>query len=88
MVWLPEPGWVEAMGGLPDGMTADVWVGGEHLPDSVGEVEIVVIPSPRPPKPPSRGPGPSSGISWPVTRRASRCTTWSASGATDRAAGR
>ena len=23
-VWLPEPGWVEVMGGLPDGMTADV----------------------------------------------------------------
>ena len=43
-VWLPDPGWVEAMGGLPDGMTADVWVGGEHLPDSAGEVEIVVIP--------------------------------------------
>jgi phosphoglycerate dehydrogenase-like enzyme len=43
-VWLPEPGWVEAMGGLPDGMTADVWTGGEQLPDSVGEVEVVVLP--------------------------------------------
>ena len=43
-VWLPEPGWVEAMGGLPDGMTADVWTGGEQLPDSVDEVEVVVLP--------------------------------------------
>jgi phosphoglycerate dehydrogenase-like enzyme len=43
-VWLPQPGWVEAMGGLPDGMTADVWTGGEDLPDSVGEVEVVVLP--------------------------------------------
>jgi hypothetical protein len=25
-------------------MTADVWTGGEELPDSAGEVEIVVIP--------------------------------------------
>jgi phosphoglycerate dehydrogenase-like enzyme len=43
-VWLPEPGWVEAMGALPDGMTADVWTGGEDLPDSADEVEVVVIP--------------------------------------------
>jgi hypothetical protein len=43
-VWLPEPGWVEAMGGLPGGMTADVWTGGEQLPDSAGEVEVVVLP--------------------------------------------
>ena len=43
-VWLPEPGWVEAMGGLPGGMTADVWTGGEQLPDSASEVEVVVLP--------------------------------------------
>ena len=43
-VWLPQPDWVEAMGGLPDGMTADVWTGGEHLPDSAGQVEVVVLP--------------------------------------------
>jgi phosphoglycerate dehydrogenase-like enzyme len=43
-VWLPDPGWVEAMGGLPDGMTADVWDGGEQLPDSASEVEVVVLP--------------------------------------------
>jgi phosphoglycerate dehydrogenase-like enzyme len=43
-VWLPEPGWADAMGGLPDGMTADVWTGGEQLPDSAGEVEVVVLP--------------------------------------------
>jgi phosphoglycerate dehydrogenase-like enzyme len=44
VVWLPGPGWVEAMGGLPDGMTADVWAGGEQLPDSAGQVEVVVLP--------------------------------------------
>jgi phosphoglycerate dehydrogenase-like enzyme len=43
-VWLPDPSWVEAMGGLPGGMTADVWTGGEELPDSADEVEVVVIP--------------------------------------------
>ncbi|HEY6310623.1 MAG TPA: 2-hydroxyacid dehydrogenase [Streptosporangiaceae bacterium] len=43
-VWLPAPDWVEAMGGLPDGMTADVWTGGEDLPDSADEVEFVVLP--------------------------------------------
>jgi phosphoglycerate dehydrogenase-like enzyme len=43
-VWLPDPSWVEAMGGLPAGMTADVWTGGEELPDSADEVEVVVIP--------------------------------------------
>jgi phosphoglycerate dehydrogenase-like enzyme len=43
-VWLPEPGWAEAMGGLPDGMTADVWTGGELMPDSAGDVEVVVLP--------------------------------------------
>jgi phosphoglycerate dehydrogenase-like enzyme len=43
-VWLPQPGWVEAMGGLPDGMIADIWTGGEQLPDSAGEVEVVVLP--------------------------------------------
>ena len=32
------------MGGLPDGMAADVWTGGEQLPDSADEVEVVVIP--------------------------------------------
>jgi len=43
-VWLPDLGWVQAMGGLPEPMTADVWTGDEELPDSAGEVEIVVIP--------------------------------------------
>jgi phosphoglycerate dehydrogenase-like enzyme len=43
-VWLPAPDWVAAMGGLPDGMTADVWTGGEDLPDSADEVEFVVLP--------------------------------------------
>jgi phosphoglycerate dehydrogenase-like enzyme len=43
-VWLPEPDWAEAMGGLPGGMTADAWTGGEDVPDSADEVEVVVIP--------------------------------------------
>lgn len=41
-VWLPEP--PQSFGGLPDGMTADVWTGGEPLPDSADEVEVVVMP--------------------------------------------
>src|SRR5580704_10331499 len=32
------------MGGLPAGMAADVWTGGEQLPDSADEVEVVVLP--------------------------------------------
>jgi phosphoglycerate dehydrogenase-like enzyme len=43
-VWLPTQDAVEVMGGLPDGMVADVWTGGDQLPDSVGEVEVVVLP--------------------------------------------
>jgi phosphoglycerate dehydrogenase-like enzyme len=54
VVWLPEARLTTLMGGLPDGMTADVWEGGERLPDSAGEVEVVVLP-------PFGGPG--GGIS-------------------------
>jgi phosphoglycerate dehydrogenase-like enzyme len=43
-VWLPTADSAELMGGLPDGMTADVWTGGERLPDSCGEVEVLVMP--------------------------------------------
>ena len=43
-VWLPEPPHTLPDGGLPGGMTADVWTGGEPLPDSAGEVEVVVMP--------------------------------------------
>lgn len=43
-VWLPAPDSADMMGGLPDGMVADVWTGGEQLPDSAGEVEVVVLP--------------------------------------------
>jgi phosphoglycerate dehydrogenase-like enzyme len=43
-VWLPEQGAVSLMGGLPAGMVADVWTGGEQLPDSADEVEVVVLP--------------------------------------------
>lgn len=32
------------MGGLPDGLVADVWTGGKKLPDSADEVEVVVLP--------------------------------------------
>jgi phosphoglycerate dehydrogenase-like enzyme len=47
-VWLPEP--PQALGGLPDGMVADVWTGLEPLPKSKDEVEVIVLPqrvSPR-----------------------------------------
>ncbi len=43
-VWLPAQDSAALMGGLPDAMTADVWTGGEQLPDSAGEVEVVVLP--------------------------------------------
>jgi len=43
-VWLPEQDAVSLMGGLPDGMVADVWTGGKKLPDSADEVEVVVLP--------------------------------------------
>ena len=43
-VWLPEPDSAELMGGLPAGMTADVWTGGDQLPDSADEAEVVVLP--------------------------------------------
>ena len=37
------------MGGLPAGMAADIWTGGEQLPDSANEVEVVVLPFGVPP---------------------------------------
>jgi phosphoglycerate dehydrogenase-like enzyme len=43
-VWLPAEDSAELMGGLPDGMAADVWTGGEQLPDSAGAVEVLVMP--------------------------------------------
>jgi phosphoglycerate dehydrogenase-like enzyme len=43
-VWLPEQDAVSEMGGLPDGMVADVWTGGAELPASADEVEVVVLP--------------------------------------------
>jgi phosphoglycerate dehydrogenase-like enzyme len=48
-VWLPEPDAASLMGGLPDGLVADVWTGDEQLPDSAGEVEVVVLPFGLPP---------------------------------------
>jgi phosphoglycerate dehydrogenase-like enzyme len=41
-VWLPDP--PEAFGGIPDGVRADVWKGGEELPGSATDVEFVVVP--------------------------------------------
>ena len=41
-VWLPDS--PEAFGGLPAGLEADVWKGGEELPPSADEVEFVVYP--------------------------------------------
>jgi phosphoglycerate dehydrogenase-like enzyme len=48
-VWLPGPDSAALMGGLPDGVAADVWTGGEQLPGSAGEVEVVVLPFGVPP---------------------------------------
>ena len=48
-VWLPEPDSVALMGSLPDGMVADVWTGGEQVPESADEVEVVVLPFGVPP---------------------------------------
>ncbi len=44
-VWLPAPDAAELMGGLPGGFAADVWTGGEQLPGSADEVEVIVLPS-------------------------------------------
>jgi phosphoglycerate dehydrogenase-like enzyme len=41
-VWLPHP--PEVTGPIPEGVVADVWTGGEPLPESAAEVELVVIP--------------------------------------------
>jgi phosphoglycerate dehydrogenase-like enzyme len=41
-VWLPDQ--PEAFGGIPGGLRADVWEGGEQLPDSAADVEFVVVP--------------------------------------------
>ncbi len=40
-VWLPSP---PKDGSLPKGVTADIWNGGELLPGSADEVELVVVP--------------------------------------------
>jgi phosphoglycerate dehydrogenase-like enzyme len=41
-VWLPDP--PQALGDIPDGIVADMWTGGEPLPASAGEVEVIVLP--------------------------------------------
>ena len=43
-VWLPSQDAVSLMGGLPAGMAADVWTGGEQLPDSADDVGVIVLP--------------------------------------------
>jgi len=47
-VWLPDS--PEAFGGLPAGIEADVWKGGEELPPSTDEVEYAVFPFGRDPE--------------------------------------
>jgi phosphoglycerate dehydrogenase-like enzyme len=42
-VWLPDP--LEAFGPLPAGIEADVWTGGDDLPESADQVEFIVLPS-------------------------------------------
>jgi phosphoglycerate dehydrogenase-like enzyme len=41
-VWLPDS--LDKFGTLPPGIEADVWTGGEDLPDSADQVEYVVLP--------------------------------------------
>jgi phosphoglycerate dehydrogenase-like enzyme len=41
-VWLPDS--PDQFGALPPGIEADVWAGGEDLPDSADQVEYVVLP--------------------------------------------
>ncbi len=41
-VWLPDA--LEKFGPLPPGIEADVWRGGDDLPDSADQVEYVVLP--------------------------------------------
>jgi phosphoglycerate dehydrogenase-like enzyme len=41
-VWLPDS--PEAFGGLPAGLEADVWTGGDDLPASADQVEFIVLP--------------------------------------------
>lgn len=49
-VWLPDPAeTIAPLNPLPDGIEADVWTGGEPLPDSKDEVEFVVLPVGAPP---------------------------------------
>lgn len=44
-VWLPDRAeTVATLNPLPDGIEADVWAGGEPLPDSRDEVEFIVLP--------------------------------------------
>ncbi len=44
-VWLPDPPeTVATLRNLPDGITADVWTGGEPLPATKDEVEFIVLP--------------------------------------------
>jgi phosphoglycerate dehydrogenase-like enzyme len=44
--WLPDPSAERIMGGLPEGIRADVWTGGADRPASADEVEIVIPPFP------------------------------------------
>jgi phosphoglycerate dehydrogenase-like enzyme len=41
-VWLPDA--LEKFGTLPPGIEADVWTGGDELPESADQVEYVVLP--------------------------------------------
>jgi phosphoglycerate dehydrogenase-like enzyme len=47
-VWLPDS--PEAFGGLPAGIEADLWKGGDELPPTGDEVEYVVFPFGRDPE--------------------------------------
>lgn len=44
LVWLPYDDAVARLGGLPAGLRAEVWDGSGPWPDSVGDVELYVLP--------------------------------------------
>jgi phosphoglycerate dehydrogenase-like enzyme len=43
-VWLPGPEWVERLDGLPGRTVLDFWSGGDDLPATAADVEVVVKP--------------------------------------------
>lgn len=43
-VWLPHPDVETRMGGLPPGVSAEVWDGSDNMPSDRGRVEVLIVP--------------------------------------------